>query len=48
MTPNEKGAIAEIAIAAAATKLGVRVLRPLADGGRYDLVFDLAGRLLKV
>jgi hypothetical protein len=48
MTPSQKGAIAEAAIAAAAIKLGVRVLRPLDEGGRYDLVFDVGGTLLKV
>jgi PD-(D/E)XK endonuclease len=48
LTTNQKGAIAETAIAAAATKLGIRVLRPLDEGGRYDLVFDVAGALLKV
>ena len=35
-----KGAIAEAAITAAAVELGVVVLRPVIEGGRYDLVFD--------
>ncbi len=48
LTPSQKGAIAESAIAAAAIKLGIRVLRPLDEGGRYDLVFDVAGALLRV
>lgn len=47
-TPSQKGAIAETAITAAATELGVPVLRPVNDGGRYDLVFDVEGRLLRI
>jgi PD-(D/E)XK endonuclease len=43
-----KGAIAEAAIAAAAIELGIHVLRPLAEGRRYDLVFDADGLLLRV
>ena len=45
---NNKGAVAEAAIALAAARLGLRVLRPLADGARYDLAFDVAGSLLRV
>ena|SRR5437588_7110560 len=48
MTPNQKGAIAEAAIAWQATKLGFGVLKPLAEGERYDLVLDLRPRLLRV
>ncbi len=44
MQPGQKGAIAEAAIALAATRLGLPVLRPIAEGGRYDLV----PRLLRV
>ena len=36
-----KGAIAEAAIALAAIELGIVVLRPLTEGRRYDLVFDI-------
>jgi hypothetical protein len=43
-----KGAIAEAAITAAAIELGIHVLRPLVEGRRYDLVFDVNGRLLRV
>jgi hypothetical protein len=42
---DQKGAIAESAIACAAIKLGIDVYKPLSDGTRYDLIFDLAGRL---
>jgi prevent-host-death family protein len=48
LTTNQKGAIAETAIAAAATKLDVPVLRPIVEHGRYDLAFDLGPRLLRV
>jgi len=48
LTPSQKGAAAEAAIAAAALELGLTVLRPLCEGRRYDLVFDLEPRLLRV
>ena len=48
MTTNQKGAIAETAVAHAATKLGIDVYRPVADGGRYDFIFDLRCRLVRV
>src|SRR5690242_7098057 len=48
VTGNHKGAVAEAKIAAAALELGVPVLRPVSEHGRYDLVFDLGGRLLRI
>jgi len=48
MTTDQKGAIAEACIAAAAVKLGIEVYRPIAEGGRYDMIFDLETRLLRV
>src|SRR5918995_3056185 len=48
MTPDQKGSVAEAEIAAAAVRLGVGVLKPLNDGLRYDLVFDLRPKLLRV
>ena len=45
---NQKGAIAEAVIAAEAIKLGIAVLEPVAEHTRYDLAFDLGGRLLRV
>ena len=48
MTTDQKGAIAEAAIALAAMKLGVDVYRPLGEGGRYDLILDVGSRLLRV
>jgi hypothetical protein len=48
MTTNEKGALAEAEIFAAAVRLGVVVLRPFPENRRYDLVFDIGGRLARV
>jgi hypothetical protein len=48
MTTDQKGAIAESAIAHAAIRLGIGVFKPLTDGERYDLIFDLRPRLLRV
>jgi hypothetical protein len=47
-TSNDKGNIAEAEIAAAATRLGINVLKPLLEHGRYDLAFDLGDRILRV
>jgi prevent-host-death family protein len=48
MTSNRKGAIAEMKIATAATELGIPVLQPMTEHGRYDLGMELGGRLLRV
>ena len=48
LTPTRKGAIAEAVIAAEAIKAGLEVLRPIAEGCRYDLVFDLGGHFVRV
>ncbi len=45
---NQKGAIAEAAIALEAIKLGIPVLRPAAEHGRYDLALDLGRRIIRV
>ena len=47
-TTGQKGAIAESAIVHAATKLGILFARPLTAAERYDLVFDLGARFLRV
>ncbi len=47
LTTDQKGAIAELAIAHAAIRLGIGVSRPLGDE-RYDLVFDLRPGLIRV
>ena len=48
MTTDQKGAIAETAIAHAAVKLGIGVFKPISDGERYDLIFDVGSALLRV
>lgn len=48
MTSNQKGTIAETAVIHAAAKLDVPVLKPVNDGLRYDLAFDLGRRILRV
>ncbi len=40
LSTDQKGAIAELAIAKAAIALGIGVYRPLGDGERYDMIFD--------
>ena len=45
---NHKGNVAEAAIAAAAIRLGVDVIKPLVEHTRYDLIFDLRPRLVRV
>lgn len=48
LTRNQKGAVAELEVAAAAARLGIPVLGPLHDHCRYDLGLELAGRLWRV
>jgi PD-(D/E)XK endonuclease len=45
---NQKGAIAETATVHQAVRLGIDVYRPVVEGGRYDLIFVLAGFLVRV
>lgn len=47
LTTNQKGAIAETKVLAAAIEFGVSVAIPVADE-RYDLIFDLGDRMLRV
>jgi hypothetical protein len=45
LTTNQKGAIAETAIAPAAVRLGIGIWRPLVDGGRDCVPIErMAGR----
>ena len=46
--PNRKGNVAELKIAAEAARLGIPVLRPMTEHGRYDLVFELDGEFSRV
>jgi antitoxin (DNA-binding transcriptional repressor) of toxin-antitoxin stability system len=48
MNSNVKGAVAEQAIVLAATKLGVPVLRPVAEHGRTDLALEIGGDRFRV
>jgi hypothetical protein len=48
LTPSQKGSIAEAAIVAAAIKLGISVFKPINEGLRYDLVFELRERFFRV
>jgi prevent-host-death family protein len=48
VSTDRKGNIAEQAIALAAMKHDIDVYRPAGEGGRYDLVFDVGSRLLRV
>jgi hypothetical protein len=48
LTPSQRGAIAETAIVHAAVRLGMGVYRPVAEGGRYDLILDVGTLLLRV
>jgi hypothetical protein len=47
LTTNQKGAVAEAAIAKAAAELGVVVSRPVQDAP-YDLILDLSSGLMRV
>ena len=46
--PNLKGNVAELKIAAEAARLGIQVLRPMAEHERYDLVFEIEGEFKRV
>ena len=48
LTSDQKGAIAEAAVTLAAIRLGIGVYRPVAEGGRYDLILDAGSGLLSV
>src|SRR5947207_1392929 len=48
LTSDQKGAVAETAIVHAAIKLGISVYKPVAEGGRYDMIFELGSRLVRV
>ncbi len=45
---EHQGAVAEQAIVLAAVKLGVPVLKPVAEHGRSDLALDIGGKLWRV
>ena len=45
---NQKGNVAELAIAKEAARAGLAVFTPLTEHERYDLVIGIGGRLLRV
>jgi hypothetical protein len=48
LSSDQKGNIAELAIAARAIELGVDVYRPFGEGGRFDMIFALGDSLLRI
>ena len=48
LTTDQKGNIAELAIARAAIERGVDVYRPVGEGTRYDMIFEVGRRLWRV
>jgi PD-(D/E)XK endonuclease len=48
LTTDQKGAIAEMAIAWEATRQGIEVYRPISEGGRFDMIFLLGDELVRV
>jgi hypothetical protein len=47
LSANQKGAIAETKIVAEAVERGPTVLTPVVEHSRYDMAFDIAGRLYR-
>lgn len=48
LSTQTKGAVAELEIQTAAVKLAIPVLKPVAEQSRFDLAFDIAGRIWRV
>ena len=48
LSTDQRGSLAELAVAQHAARHGVGVLWPLTNGLRYDLALDLDGRLCRV
>ena len=48
LTTDQKGNVAEAEIVASAVKLGIDVYRPVGEGGRYDMIFEVDKRLIRV
>ena len=48
LTTDQKGNIAESSIIAAAVKLGIDVYKPVGEGGRYDMIFEVESRLWRI
>jgi hypothetical protein len=48
LTTEQKGNVAENAIVFEAVKLGIDVYRPVGEGGRFDMIFEVGERLWRV
>ena len=48
LSTDQKGVVAETAVAHEAVRLGIEVLKPISDGCRYDLVFHVGGVFLRI
>ena len=48
LTTDQKGNLAELAIAKEAARLGIGIYRAMTEGERYDLIFDIGERLIRV
>ena len=48
LTADQKGNAAEFAVIVEATRLGIDVYRPVGEGGRYDMLFDVGARFIRV
>jgi antitoxin (DNA-binding transcriptional repressor) of toxin-antitoxin stability system len=48
LSTQRKGAVAELEIETAAVKLGIPILKPVTEQLRFDLAFDIAGRIWRV
>jgi hypothetical protein len=48
LTTDQKGNVAENAIVFEAVKLGIDVYRPVGEGGRFDMIFEVGERLWRV
>ena len=48
LTTDQKGNIAELAIARSAIEIGIDVYRPVGEGGRYDMIFEIEEQLWRI
>ena len=48
LTSDQKGNLAELAIAKEAAAIGIGIYRPMTEGGRYDMIFDVGAQLVRV
>jgi hypothetical protein len=48
LSTDQRGSLAEVVVAHHAARLGIGVLWPLTSGLRYELAFEIGGRLYRV